>query len=160
MRKQAEKIRILKATMGNESSHVISNDNRVGVVKMAHSTMIALMMEAVRTSESSVNFNVTTRRYIPEGSKRHSENIYFSHTVTYRIHDNGIWALKQWEDKRKQTHSMTQFIKLEKWKLFQELDMTLTKPNRKPAQNSDKRVSPKRWYLSIQKKMVTSCSKE
>jgi hypothetical protein len=29
----------------------------------------ALMMEAVRTSETSVNFNVTTRRYIPEDSK-------------------------------------------------------------------------------------------
>jgi hypothetical protein len=28
--------------------------------------LIALMMEAVRTSETSVNFNVTTRRYIPE----------------------------------------------------------------------------------------------
>jgi hypothetical protein len=27
---------------------------------------IALMMEAVRISETSVNFNVTTRRYIPE----------------------------------------------------------------------------------------------
>jgi hypothetical protein len=26
-------------------------------------------MEAVRTSETSVNFNVTTRRYIPEESK-------------------------------------------------------------------------------------------
>jgi hypothetical protein len=26
----------------------------------------ALMMEAVRTSETSVNFNMTTRRYIPE----------------------------------------------------------------------------------------------
>jgi hypothetical protein len=30
---------------------------------------IALMMEAVRTSETSVNFNVTTRRYISEDSK-------------------------------------------------------------------------------------------
>jgi hypothetical protein len=30
------------------------------------------MMEAVRTSETSVNFNVTTRRYIPENSKLHS----------------------------------------------------------------------------------------
>jgi hypothetical protein len=29
-----------------------------------------LMMEAVRTSETSVNFNVTTRRYISEDSKR------------------------------------------------------------------------------------------
>jgi hypothetical protein len=28
--------------------------------------MIALMMEAIRTSETSVNFNVTTWRYIPE----------------------------------------------------------------------------------------------
>jgi hypothetical protein len=32
----------------------------------------ALMMEAVRTSETSVNFNVTTRRYIPEDSKPHT----------------------------------------------------------------------------------------
>jgi hypothetical protein len=30
---------------------------------------IALMMQAVRTSETSVNFNVTTRRYIPEDYK-------------------------------------------------------------------------------------------
>jgi hypothetical protein len=32
------------------------------------SIIIALMMEAVRTSETSVNFIVTTRRYIPEDS--------------------------------------------------------------------------------------------
>jgi hypothetical protein len=31
--------------------------------------MIALMMEAVRNCETSVHFNVTTRRYIPEDSK-------------------------------------------------------------------------------------------
>jgi hypothetical protein len=30
---------------------------------------IALMMEAVCASETSVNFNVTTRRYIPEDPK-------------------------------------------------------------------------------------------
>jgi hypothetical protein len=30
---------------------------------------IALMMEAVRTYEKSVNFNVTTWRYIPQESK-------------------------------------------------------------------------------------------
>jgi len=30
------------------------------------------MMEAVSTSETSVNFNVTTRRYIPEDSKLHT----------------------------------------------------------------------------------------
>jgi hypothetical protein len=31
---------------------------------------IAQMMEAVCTSETSVDFNVTTRRYIPEGSNQ------------------------------------------------------------------------------------------
>jgi hypothetical protein len=30
------------------------------------------MMEAVRTSETSVNFNVNTRRNIPEDSKLHT----------------------------------------------------------------------------------------
>jgi hypothetical protein len=30
---------------------------------------VALMMEALRTSETSVNFNVTTQRYISEDSK-------------------------------------------------------------------------------------------
>jgi hypothetical protein len=33
---------------------------------------IALMMEAVRTSETSVNFNVITQRYIPEDSELHT----------------------------------------------------------------------------------------
>jgi hypothetical protein len=32
------------------------------------------MMEAERTSETSVNFNVTTLRYIPEDSKLHSHH--------------------------------------------------------------------------------------
>jgi hypothetical protein len=34
----------------------------------AHGLFIALKMEAVRTSDTSVNFNVTTRRYFPEDS--------------------------------------------------------------------------------------------
>jgi hypothetical protein len=34
---------------------------------------IALKMEAVRTSETSVNSKETTRRYIPEGSNLHSD---------------------------------------------------------------------------------------
>jgi hypothetical protein len=34
--------------------------------------IIALMMEAVRTSETSINFNVTTRHYLPEDSKLHT----------------------------------------------------------------------------------------
>jgi hypothetical protein len=33
------------------------------------------MMEAVCTSETSVNFNVTTWRYIPKDSKLHRESI-------------------------------------------------------------------------------------
>jgi hypothetical protein len=33
-------------------------------------------MEAVRTSETSVNFNVTTCRYIPEDSKLHTHRLY------------------------------------------------------------------------------------
>jgi hypothetical protein len=40
--------------------------------------MIALMMEAVRTSEMTVNFNMTTWLYSPEDSKlhtRHDENL-------------------------------------------------------------------------------------
>jgi hypothetical protein len=40
--------------------------------------MITLMMEAVRTSETSVNIYVTTWQYIPEDSKlltRHRENL-------------------------------------------------------------------------------------
>jgi hypothetical protein len=39
---------------------------------------IALIIAAVRTSETSVKFNVTTRHYIPEDSKlftRHRENL-------------------------------------------------------------------------------------
>jgi hypothetical protein len=32
-------------------------------------TINAVMMQAVRTSETSVNFNVTTRRYISDDSK-------------------------------------------------------------------------------------------
>jgi hypothetical protein len=38
----------------------------------AHGLFIALMTEAVCTFETSVNFNVTTRRYIPEDSKLHT----------------------------------------------------------------------------------------
>jgi hypothetical protein len=35
----------------------------------AHGLFIVLMMEAVRISETLINLNVTTRRYIPEDSK-------------------------------------------------------------------------------------------
>jgi len=36
--------------------------------------MIALMMEALRTSETSVHFNVSTRRYTPEDTKLHTRS--------------------------------------------------------------------------------------
>jgi hypothetical protein len=44
------------------------------------------MMEAVRTSKTSVHFNVTIWRYIPEDSKLHTrrENLK-SHTVGYML---------------------------------------------------------------------------
>jgi hypothetical protein len=38
---------------------------------LARGLVIALVMEAVRTSETSVNFNLPTWRYIPEDSKLH-----------------------------------------------------------------------------------------
>jgi hypothetical protein len=41
---------------------------------------VVLMMEVVHTSETSVRFNMTTRRYIPEDSKLHTrrlENLKF-----------------------------------------------------------------------------------
>jgi hypothetical protein len=35
-------------------------------------SIIALMMEVVRTSDTSVNINFTTQRHIPEDSKLHT----------------------------------------------------------------------------------------
>jgi hypothetical protein len=54
----------------------ITAKHRKGVVDTSSgfrtlASIIALMMEAVRTSETSVNFNLTTRCYIPEDSKLH-----------------------------------------------------------------------------------------
>jgi hypothetical protein len=42
------------------------------VIHQGDESFIALTMEAIRTSETSINFNVTTRRYIPEDSKLHT----------------------------------------------------------------------------------------
>jgi hypothetical protein len=39
------------------------------VSEMHTASIIRAMVEAVRTSETSVHFNVTARRYIPEDSK-------------------------------------------------------------------------------------------
>jgi hypothetical protein len=40
-------------------------------------SLIALMMEAVRTSETSVHFNMPIRRYIPEDSTLHLSTSFF-----------------------------------------------------------------------------------
>jgi hypothetical protein len=49
-----------------------------------------LMIEAVRTSETSVNFNVTTRRYIPEDSKLQMNSFHTLQTSFPKIHFNII----------------------------------------------------------------------
>jgi hypothetical protein len=36
--------------------------------------ILVMMMEVVRTSETSAKFNVTTQRYIPEDSKLHTHH--------------------------------------------------------------------------------------
>jgi hypothetical protein len=44
---------------------------------------IALMMAAVRTSETLVYFNETTRRYIPEGCHILCSNVFYNHPVFF-----------------------------------------------------------------------------
>jgi hypothetical protein len=62
----------------------------------AAAIIIALMTEAVRTSETSVHYNMTKRRYIPEDSKLHThrrENLK-SHKRHKLILDLGTrWAV-------------------------------------------------------------------
>jgi hypothetical protein len=46
------------------------SDVEVTDVSEVHTDSVrAMMMETVRTSETSANFNVTTRHYVPEDSK-------------------------------------------------------------------------------------------
>jgi phenolic acid decarboxylase len=47
------------------------------------------MMEAVHTSETSVNINLTTRQYNPEDSKPHT-CIYFARGVEEEIPEESI----------------------------------------------------------------------
>jgi hypothetical protein len=46
-------------------------DSYITCSPSARGSLIALMMEAVLTSETSVNIYLTTRQYIPEDSKLH-----------------------------------------------------------------------------------------
>jgi hypothetical protein len=59
------------------------------VSEMRTSSIIALMMEAVRTSETSVSFNVSTRRYIPEDSKLHTRR-----RENLKSHEGGLCFLR------------------------------------------------------------------
>jgi hypothetical protein len=64
--------------------HLISEGER----KQSNCELIALMMEAARTSETSVNFYQTTRRYNPEDSHLHTnrrENL-----KSYKVTANNV----------------------------------------------------------------------
>jgi hypothetical protein len=50
----------------------VRDKNHEFIFKSFVAKKITLKMEAIRTSEMSVNFNVTIWRYIPEHSKLHS----------------------------------------------------------------------------------------
>jgi hypothetical protein len=49
---------------------------------------MAMMMEAVRTSETSVNFNVSTWRYIPEDSTLHTRGRENLKSHNYRLYQS------------------------------------------------------------------------
>jgi hypothetical protein len=57
-----------KNAMKISSVTLLDINNEACLEGNAARTRYALMMEAVRTSETSVNFNVSTRSYIPEDS--------------------------------------------------------------------------------------------
>jgi hypothetical protein len=50
----------------------VSEVRTASIIREMNDEFINLMLEAVSTSETSVNVNVTTRRYIPEDSKLHT----------------------------------------------------------------------------------------
>jgi len=54
---------------------------------------IALIMEAVRTSVTLVNFNVTTRRYIPEDFKLQSEYSFVPALLRFFVSSFPGWTL-------------------------------------------------------------------
>jgi hypothetical protein len=51
------------------------------VSELRTATIIWAMMEAVRTSETSVNVNVTTRRYFPEDLKLHERDTLYAKLI-------------------------------------------------------------------------------
>jgi hypothetical protein len=73
----------------------MDSGSTIDIMYLYHIGMhIILMMEAVRTSETLVNFNVTTRHYIPEESKlrtRRRENL-ISHIENFNFSINPFEA--------------------------------------------------------------------
>jgi hypothetical protein len=67
---------------------------------MRTASIVRAMTEAERISESSVHFNVTTRRYIPADSKFHTrrrENL-ISHVMAF-VKDSEQWNKhKMWRE--------------------------------------------------------------
>jgi hypothetical protein len=55
----------------------------------------AMMMEVVRTSETSVNINLNTRRYIPEDSKHHTRRSENLKSLSLDLPDKSILQQKQ-----------------------------------------------------------------
>jgi hypothetical protein len=60
------------------------------ISEMRTAIIIIVLMEAVHTSETSVNFNVTTWCYIPEDSKLHTRH---REIPELKI----TWILMQWK---------------------------------------------------------------
>jgi hypothetical protein len=52
-------------------------DSYIASYLFALGSLIALMMEASRTSETSVDIDLTTRQYIPEDSELHGSNVCY-----------------------------------------------------------------------------------
>jgi hypothetical protein len=57
--------------------------------------MIALMMEAATTSETSVNYYCTTRRYKPEDSHLYLNNLCFSPFIV-TLYNGTMEKVEQW----------------------------------------------------------------
>jgi hypothetical protein len=50
-------------------SNDVSEVRVASIIRMMMEALIALMMESARTSETSVDFQLRTRQYIPENSE-------------------------------------------------------------------------------------------
>jgi hypothetical protein len=67
------------------------------VSEVRAASIMAQIMEEIRTSEASVNFNVTTRRYIPEDSKlytRRGENLKSHQIILLGQNSSSSMALR------------------------------------------------------------------